>query len=399
MSLKGKKIILGVCGSIAAYKSLVIVRLLVKQGAEVQVLMTPAATAFISPLSFSTLSQRPVYTSVMDDDGWNSHVALGLWADLMIIAPTTATTLAKMSAGIADNMIVACYLSARCPVFLAPAMDLDMWNHPSTQRNIDTLQKDHNHFIWPTHGPLASGLVGTGRLAEPGQIVSQLATFISTSQSLKGHKVLINAGPTREAIDPVRFLSNPSTGKMGIALATIAINRGAKVHLVLGPTDQEIPADLDKLTRVTTAQEMYQATTQGFKSCTICILTAAVADYRPSSVASQKIKKSDRDLQINLVRTKDIAAHLGTIKKDDQQVLVGFALETEKGTTNAYKKLLKKNLDLIVLNSLADKGAGFQQNTNKITIIDRDNKLQKFKLKSKEKVAADIFDAIEKIIL
>ncbi len=398
MTLQGKKILLGVCGSIAAYKSIILLRQLTKLGAEVQVIMTPSATEFVAPLSFSTLSKRPVYTNIMDQDSWNNHVELGLWADLMMIAPVTASSLSKLASGMADNIVTACYLSARCPVFLAPAMDLDMWQHPSTQNNIDILQKYGNHIILPTHGELASGLFGTGRLAEPEDIVRQIGDFFLNADSLSDHYVLINAGPTIEYIDPVRYLSNPSSGKMGIALAEQAILRGAKVHLILGPTNQDIPRGLFKCTRVESAQEMFDATTNAFPDSTICILAAAVSDYKPERKSTEKIKKTGQDMMLRLVRTQDIAAHLGT-QKMPHQVLIGFALETQDEQKNAYKKLQKKNLDFIVLNSLRDPGAGFRQNTNKITIIDRNNKIQDFKLKSKNKVAADILDAVQKLFV
>ncbi len=396
MVLKNKKILLGVCGSIAAYKALFLTRLLKKQEAEVQILMTQSATAFVSTLSFSTLSKRTVYTSVMDEHSWNNHVDLGLWADLMLIAPLTANTMAKLSIGLADNIISACYLSARCPVFLAPAMDLDMWKHPATQDNVKRLKTFGNHFIDPGYGELASGLIGHGRLAEPQDILTRLESHFLNSKKLEGKKVLINAGPTRETIDPVRFISNHSSGKMGIALARQALLRGAEVTLILGPSSQEIPSGLKKLVRIQSAQEMYNETTAAFEHSDIAILTAAVADYKPEHISKEKIKKSGDTLKLQLVKTKDIAQDLGR-KKRANQILVGFALESQNEEKNAFEKLKKKNFDLIVLNSLKDKGAAFQTDTNKISIIDRNNNLEVFELKSKDNVASDILDAIQKI--
>ncbi len=393
-TLKGKKILLGVTGSIAAYKAAFLTRLLVKAGAEVKVLMTEAATQFISKLSLSTLSKNPVYTQVAGAEGWNNHVELGLWADAMVVAPLTATTMSKMAHGICDNMIVAAYLSARCPVFFAPAMDVDMWHHPASQENVERLQQFGNHLIPVGHGELASGLTGAGRMAEPAQIVELLQGHFKQAQSLHGKTILITAGPTFEPIDPVRFIGNRSSGKMGIAIAHAAAERGATVHLILGPSKLRAKHPLIKLHSVQTALEMYQQSTELFPQADIGIMAAAVADYRPKVMADQKIKKSGEEMTIELVKNPDIAATLGA-SKNAQQLLVGFALETNNAMENAQQKLIKKNLDFIVLNSLQDPGAGFNHDTNKITIIDRDNKRSEFELKSKALVAEDILDEIQ----
>lgn len=398
----GKKILLGICGSIAAYKAAILTRLLVKKGAAVQIIMTEAAATFISPLTLSTLSKKPVLIQFANSQEqlWNNHVELGLWADLMILAPASANTLAKMANGLCDNLLTATYLSARCPVMIAPAMDLDMWQHPATQRNIKQLQQANNILIPVGKGELASGLVGEGRLAEPEDIVSFIHDFFSTQQQaqqtprLKGKKVLINAGPTYEPIDPVRFIGNRSTGKMGIALAETAHQEGANVTLVLGPTNLRPQTPNIEVITVQTAAEMFDATTQQFKNADIAILSAAVSDYTPINPSDQKIKKKSNSLTLELQKTKDILYHLGTVKKD-YQFLVGFALETNNEVANARQKLQKKHLDFIVLNSLKDKGAGFKHNTNKITILDKHNKIQEFELKSKLEVAKDI---IEKIV-
>lgn len=395
--LHGKKIILGISGSIAAYKAAFLTRLLIKAGAEVKVLMTTAATEFISPLTLSTLSKNPVYTEVASAEGWNNHVEMGLWADAMVVAPATATTLGKMAQGIGDNMIVAVYLSARCPVFFAPAMDLDMWQHPATLENVQKLQAYGNQLIPVGVGELASGLEGAGRMAEPEEIVKHLAQHFHHAGSWRGKRLLITAGPTYEPIDPVRFIGNRSSGKMGLALAEAAARRGAEVELILGPSALESRHPLVTTHRVQTALDMYERATSLFAICQVGIMAAAVSDYRPEQRATQKIKKQATPPEIRLVENPDIAAQLGAGKRPDQ-VLLGFALETNDGLNNARKKLRAKNLDLIVLNSLADPGAGFHHDTNKVTIIGRNNILQEFELKSKKEVAEDILQAIQNLI-
>ncbi len=395
--LSGKKILLGITGSIAAYKAAFLVRLLLKSGAEVQVLMTKAATSFITPLTLSTLSKKPVYTEVSSKKGWNNHVELGLWADAMILAPLTATTMAKLAHGICDNMIAAAYLSARCPVFFAPAMDVDMWHHPATQENVSRLQHFGNHLIPVEHGELASGLIGEGRMAEPEHIVAFLEDFFDTEPDLLGKKVLITAGPTYEPIDPVRFIGNRSSGKMGVAIAEEAAKRGAVVTLILGPS-KVMPEHANiQLIKVETAQQMYEAALQHFPTADMGILCAAVSDYRPKEAALQKIKRQGENRTIELVENPDIAAALGTLKQANQ-LLIGFALETQNEEANAKSKIEKKNFDLIVLNSLNDPGAGFNVDTNKITLISRDNKMRKFELKSKTAVATDILNEIIPLI-
>lgn len=397
--LAGKKIILGVTGSIAAYKSAVLTRLLVKAGAEVKVVMTPSAHDFITPLTLSTLSKNPVVTDFIKDESgqWNNHVELGLWADAMVIAPASANTIAKMANGLCDNLLLAVYLSARCPVFFSPAMDLDMLQHPSTKENIQKLKTFGNHIIDPGFGELASGLTGLGRMAEPEEIVEHLTKFFDGSSKLKGKKVLVTAGPTHEAIDPVRFIGNHSSGKMGFAIAEALANEGAQVNLVTGPTTQHTQHPGISVKHVTSAEEMYNACANLFPASDITVLSAAVADYKPTVKADQKIKKKDETLTIELTKTHDIAASLGKLKHNGQ-VIVGFALETEQEHANALKKLESKNFDLIVLNSLNDNGAGFGHDTNKITIIDKKEKVKTFDLKSKKEVARDIVDAIiEKI--
>ncbi|MEN0047951.1 MAG: bifunctional phosphopantothenoylcysteine decarboxylase/phosphopantothenate--cysteine ligase CoaBC [Bacteroidota bacterium] len=395
--LKGKKIILSVCGSIAAYKTAFLTRLLVKAGAEVQVLMTPAATDFITPLTLSTLSDRPVYYEVSSEAAWNNHVELGLWADAMIIAPITATTLGKLANGICDTMVAAVYLSAKCPVFFAPAMDLDMWKHPASQRNVAQLQAYGNHLIPVGYGELASGLVGDGRMAEPEEIVAQLDNFFHQKTDLIGKKVLLTAGPTYEAIDPVRFIGNRSSGKMGIAIANSLAARGAEVELILGPSNQQVGHPNIKVTRVEDAAEMYKASLKHFSTCNGAILAAAVADYRPQNIQSQKIKKSGNTLELILEKTEDIAANLGQQKREDQ-FLIGFALETTNEIENAKGKLKRKNFDFIVLNSLQDKGAGFGHDTNKIMILHQNGKTQSFELKSKQAVAEDIVNQVAELL-
>ncbi len=394
--LKGKKILLGISGSIAAYKSAFLTRLLVKSGAEVQIVMTRASKDFISPLTLSTLSKHPVLSDVGTEAGWNNHVELGLWADAMVIAPATANTLGKLANGICDNMVSATYLSARCPVFVAPAMDVDMWHHPSTQNNIRQLQSYGNHIIPVGTGELASGLTGEGRMAEPEQIVRFLDRHFSAKEDFKGKTALITAGPTFEPIDPVRFIGNHSSGKMGIAIAEELAARGAQVHLVLGPTKLGTDASGVLLHRVTTAQQMYEKCLEVFPDSDIAVLAAAVADYRPKNVSDVKIKKKEGDMAIPLERTPDIAASLGKIKSD-HQLMVGFALETNNEKSNAQGKLERKNLDFIVLNSLRDKGAGFNHDTNKVTFIRKDNKVKEFELQSKKNVARDSADEILEI--
>lgn len=394
MILKGKKIILGISGSIAAYKSAILARLLIKSGAEVQVLMTEAAKEFITPLTLSTLSKRAVMSSVIAEDGWNNHVELGLWADAMVIAPATATTMAKLANGICDNILTATYLSARCPVFIAPAMDLDMWKHPATLRNLSLLQQDGVGLIPVGNGELASGLIGEGRMAEPEEIVVHLEQFFSKQNDFTDKKILITAGPTYEAIDPVRFIGNRSSGKMGVAIAEELAARGAEVELVLGPSSLKVSHANINVTRVESAKQMYDACVKYFSSSDVAILSAAVADYRPSVVAEQKIKKKDATLTLELEKTTDIAAALGSSKKENQ-VIVGFALETNDELDNAQSKLERKNFDFIVLNSLRDSGAGFATDTNKITIVKKDKSINHFELKSKTEVAKDIVNTLK----
>jgi phosphopantothenoylcysteine decarboxylase/phosphopantothenate--cysteine ligase len=395
--MKPLKIILGITGSIAAYKIATLTRLLIKSGAEVQCLMTESATQFITPLTLSTLSKRPVLTEIMSENGWNNHVELGLWADAMIIAPCTATTMAKLANGLCDNIVTAVYLSARCPVFFAPAMDLDMWKHPATQQNVLKLQSYGNHLIPVERGELASGLVGEGRMAEPETIFNHLQAFLKQKSDFIGRKILITAGPTYEAMDPVRFIGNRSSGKMGMALAETLANRGAEVFLVLGPCALKTQVIGIQTIRVESAQQMYEAALQFFPNCDAAILAAAVADYRPKTVAIEKIKKKSDTLTIELERTMDIAAALGK-QKTAQQRIIGFALETHDELANALSKLKRKNMDAIVLNSLKDAGAGFQHDTNKITIVLGENQVQKFDLKDKKTVAADIADTLKMIL-
>ncbi len=397
--LQNKKIVLGVCGSIAAYKSASLVRLLVKAGAEVQVVMTPDATGFITPLTLSTLSKNPVLVEYSNTETgeWNNHVELGLWADLLLIAPISANTLAKMANGQSDNLLTAVYLSAKCPVYFAPAMDLDMWKHPATQQNIQQLQGYGNIMIPPGSGELASGLYGEGRMAEPEEIVGFLTTDIKKKLPLVNQKILVTAGPTHEAIDPVRFIGNHSSGKMGFAIADQFAAMGADVILVTGPTSQTSKQSGIKRVDVTSAADMLEACLQYYKDVKACIMSAAVADFTPVNVSTQKIKKQDQDLNIELKKTTDILKTLGG-QKQNEQILVGFALETNDEEKNAIDKLQRKNLDFIVLNSLNDEGAGFKTDTNKITIID--NKLQKttFELKDKNEVAKDICSKVAELI-
>ncbi|MGW8123110.1 bifunctional phosphopantothenoylcysteine decarboxylase/phosphopantothenate--cysteine ligase CoaBC [Roseivirga echinicomitans] len=395
MLLKGKKIILGVTGSIAAYKAAIFVRLLVKEGAEVKVIMTQAACEFITPLTLSTLSKNPVLIDFQKDKTgeWNNHVDLGLWADAMIIAPASANTIGKMANGLCDSLLLATYLSARCPVLFAPAMDLDMYQHPSVLANIQKLIGFGNQLIEAEHGELASGLIGQGRMAEPENILAYLNDFFAKKSTFKNKKVMITAGPTYEAIDPVRFIGNHSTGKMGYALAEEAANQGAEVTLISGPTHLTIEHAKINLIRVKSGNEMYEACAAANQTSDINVMAAAVADYTPKTVADQKIKKKGEGMTIELVKTIDIAKTIGAIKRQDQ-FNVGFALETEAELKHAQQKLESKNFDLIVLNSLNDKGAGFGHDTNKITIIDNQNNIQHFELKSKKEVAKDIINAI-----
>lgn len=386
-------LILGISGSIAAYKSATLTRLFVKNGHDVQVLMTESATAFITPLTLSTLSKHPVYSEVRSEAGWNNHVDLGLWAHGLLIAPASANTLAKLANGICDNILCAVYLSARCPVFVAPAMDVDMWHHPATQENIQKLIKHGVHIIPVGHGELASGLVGDGRMAEPEDIQQYLTRFFEQKQDLLGKKVLITAGPTQENIDPVRFISNHSSGKMGIALADELASRGAQVTLVLGPTHLR-PKHTDiSVVPVVSAQEMYEASALAFPTADVTILAAAVADYRPASVAQVKIKKAAADMSIELEKTIDIAATLGAQKRPNQY-LIGFALETDHEIEHAQIKLQRKNFDFIVLNSLQDAGAGFGHDTNKITMLFRNGVVKPLPLMAKIAVATAIVSEI-----
>ena len=393
--LSGKKIVLGVTGSIAAYKSAVLTRLLVKEGAEVKVILTPSALDFITPLTLATLSRNPVYSDFVKNEAgeWNNHVELGIWADALLIAPASANTLAKMSHGLCDNLLLAVYLSARCPVFFAPAMDVDMLQHPSSQENISKLKKWGNRLIDTTYGELASGLVGHGRMAEPEEIITSLHHFFLNENKLKGKRALVTAGPTHEAIDPVRFIGNNSSGKMGFAIAETLADFGAEVYLVAGPTSQTTSNPKVHVKNVTSAEEMYNACKSIFPSSDITVLSAAVADYKPVTMAPQKIKKSEQALNLELARTHDIADELGKLKKNGQ-LIVGFALETENEKANAGRKLVSKNFDLVVLNSLNDRGAGFGHDTNKISIIDGKNRILEFNLKTKKEVASDIVNAI-----
>ena len=397
--LRNKKIILGVCGSIAAYKAAMLTRLLIKQGAEVKIILTTAASDFITPLTLATLSKNPVLVDFKKDETgeWNNHVELGLWADAMVIAPASANTIAKMANGICDNLLLATYLSARCPVFYAPAMDLDMYQHPATRKNISALNEYGNHLIEAEFGELASGLVGNGRMAEPEHIIEHLENHFSANGRFKGKRILVTAGPTHEQIDPVRFIGNHSSGKMGYALANGLADKDAEVTLISGPTNLTVDHPNIRLIQVKSAEEMYQECMKYYDQSDVAVLAAAVADYTPKDKHEQKIKKENNGLSIALVKTHDIALELGKIKKP-HQINVGFALETENETENAQKKLTSKNFDLIVLNSLKDAGAGFGYDTNKITIIDKNNS-RNFELKNKQEVAEDIIDAIGAKIL
>ena len=392
----GQNVLLGITASIAAYKSAHLVRELIKAGANVKVIQTPASKKFITSLTLSTLSKNPVLTNFTEDENeevWNNHVDLGLWADCMIVAPATSKTLSKMVSGECDNLLLATYLSARCPVFFAPAMDLDMFAHPSTQENIQKLIEFGNFLIPPGEGELASGLNGKGRMAEPQEIVEFVAEQLFNNLPLSGKQIMITAGPTFESIDPVRFIGNHSSGKMGFSIALEAAKKGARVRLISGPTSEEVSHPLIRKINVTSAQEMLDACLSHFKKSDIIVMSAAVADYRPKQVASQKLKKSDKILNIDLEPTVDILKTLGK-QKSSNQFLCGFALETENEESNAHEKLIKKNLDMIVLNSLRDKGAGFKYDTNKISILDKNNKFYRFEMKSKVEVAKDIIDFI-----
>ena len=396
-SLKGKHIILGVTGGIAAYKSVTLLRLLTKAGAEVQVVMTPAAKEFVAPVTFASLSQKPVVSEFFtaNTGEWHSHVDLGLWADAMVVAPATASTIGKMANGIADNMLVTTYLSAKEPVWIAPAMDLDMMRHPSTVANIERLRSFGNHIIEPGSGALASGLSGKGRMAEPEEIVATLESHFATAGSMTGKTVTITAGPTREKLDPVRFISNFSSGKMGYALAEEAARRGARVILVSGPVALEARNPLIEVRRVESAEEMLAEARKAFAGSDIAIMCAAVADYRPAAVSPSKLKRGDSPaMTLELVRNPDIAATLGSEKRPEQ-TLVGFALDTDDAIAHGADKLRRKNLDMIVVNSLADKGAGFGTDTNLVTIITADGRRTAGTLKPKSAVAADIIDSIE----
>ncbi len=397
--LTNKNVLLGVCGSIASYKSATLTRLLVKAGANVRVIMTREAGNFITPLTLSTLSKNPVLINYFDPESgvWNNHVDISLWADLMIIAPASANTLAKLSNGLCDNLLSAAYLSATCPVFFAPAMDLDMWQHPATQKNIHALLSYGNTMIKPAYGELASGLIGEGRMAEPEDIISVVSSELKKKLPLKDKKALVTAGPTYEAIDPVRFIGNHSSGKMGFAIAEALSSLGASVTLITGPTPLTLSDPAITRIDITTAEEMLSAAMDNFPQSDISILSAAVADYRPSEVSDTKIKKEGSDLKLDMVRTVDVLATLGQEKKQGQ-ILVGFALETDNEEENAIAKLRKKNLDFIVLNSLRDAGAGFKNDENKITIIDRDLNKEYFDLKSKREVANDICQKVLDLI-
>lgn len=401
MSLAGKKIILAITGSIAAYKTPQLVRLLVKAGAEVQVILTASAGNFVSPLVLSTVSRKEVFASVSDGTHWNNHVHLGRWADVLLVAPASANSLAKMAHGLCDNLVMAVYLSATCPVMIAPAMDEDMWLHPATEANVRTLQSFGHEVIPVAHGALASGITGAGRMAEPEEIQQHLEVFFTARERNKDDlkitgslKALVTAGPTYEALDPVRFIGNFSTGKMGIAVAEALAAKGISVDLVLGPSKETTGNPLIRVTRVVSAQEMFDASIPLFLNADIAVLSAAVADFRPMEKSGEKIKKTAEDtLQLTLVKNPDILAHLGSIKTADQ-VLVGFALETTDELVNARKKLKKKNADMIVLNSLKEEGAGFGHDTNKVNILYRDGRVTALPLQSKTGIAKSIVDCI-----
>lgn len=390
--LKNKKILIGVTGSIAAYKIVFLVRLLIKSGAEVKIIMTGAAKDFVAPLTLSTLSKNEVLLDLATENSWANHVALGRWADVFLIAPLSCNSLAKMANGLCDNLLLAVYLSATCPVVVAPAMDEDMWLHPSCKKNIDTI-KSYGNFVLPVNnGELASGLTGAGRMAEPEEILNWLNHFLNTEKDLANKSVLISAGPTYEAIDPVRFIGNRSSGKMGIALAEACQRRGANVTLVLGPVKEKIPANI-RVVKLTSAAEMYEACINNFSEADVAIMCAAVADYTIASPAKEKIKKKEDKMELALIKTKDILKELGNLKTD-KQILVGFALETNNAEENALKKLADKKADFIVLNTLQDTGAGFEQDSNKITIFDKAGNKKSFETKAKSAVAEDILNTI-----
>lgn len=395
--VEGKKILLGICGSIAAYKSILLTRLLVKAGAEVRVVITPSAKDFVTPLSVSTISKNEVLSDLFFGDTWNNHVELGRWADVMLIAPLSCNTLAKMANGICDNLLLATYLSATCPVLVAPAMDEDMWLHPATKANIEKLKAIGNHVIPVEKGELASGLYGQGRMSEPEQIISFLEMNFFFSATLKGKKALVTAGPTHEPFDPVRYIGNQSTGKMGVALAFELAQRGAEVELVLGPSSIELNHPRIRITRVQSAGDMYTACLEKFPSSQIAVMSAAVADYTPVSFSTEKIKKNSETFTLELSRTKDILQALGE-KKQAGQILVGFALENTDEAAYARKKLKSKNADIIVLNSLNDAGAGFGYDTNQVTIFEKNGAEIPYAQKSKQGVARDIVDRIIKLL-
>jgi len=392
--MKGKNVLIGVSAGIAAYKIAHLTRLFINSGANVQIIMTPMAKEFITPLTLATLSKRPVLVNFYNPENgdWNSHVDIGLWADAMIIAPATANTMAKMANGIADNLLLTTYLSAKCPVFFAPAMDLDMYNHTATQKNIKDLIERGNHCIDANFGELASGLVGKGRMAEPEEIYSVISLYFTSNLYFSGKKVMINAGPTYEAIDPVRFIGNYSSGKMGYAIAEAFKNLGATVKLISGPVNIDAPFGVE-LIKVKTAEEMYHACIGCFGESDIAVLSAAVSDYTPVKQFDKKVKREKGEINIELKPTRDIAQSIGEMKKNNQ-ILIGFALETDNEIDNAFSKLKKKNLDFIVLNSLNDHGAGFNFDTNKVTIIDSNNNITKFELKSKKEIALDIIQLV-----
>jgi len=394
--LEGKKILLGVTGSIAAYKSAMLVRLLIKAGAEVKVILTPAAKEFVSPLTLSTLSRNPVLMDLVNEDTWQNHVALGRWADIMLIAPLSCNTLSKMASGTCDNLLMAVYLSATCKVAVAPAMDEDMWLHPATKRNLQIINNFENIVLPVDSGELASGLIGEGRMMEPAAMADWLKNHFSEGMPLSGKKVLITAGPTYEPIDPVRFIGNHSSGKMGLAIALELEKRGAEVTLIIGPNSLDIP-DYIKTIKVQTAAEMFEVCKDLFPNVDIAVMSAAVADFTPVISAQEKIKKSDADLSIAFTKTKDILKYLGENKKLSQ-FLIGFALETSDEENYAKKKLIEKNADLIVLNSLNDEGAGFGYDTNKITIFNKLGDAQYFDTKSKKEVAVDIVNSIIQLL-
>ena len=393
--LKGKHIILGVTGSIAAYKAATLTRLLVKEGASVKVVMTPLAKEFITPLTMATLSKSPIMVDFYNPENgdWNSHVDLGLWADLYLIAPASANTIGKMAGGIADNLLLTTYLSAKCPVMVAPAMDLDMYKHPATQRNLKVLQSFGNIIIEPESGELASGLIGKGRMEEPEKIVSFITDYFARQADFKGKKVVVTAGPTYEKIDPVRFIGNYSSGKMGLAIAEELAGRGAEVVLVCGPVNLKTCHPAIRRVDVESAAQMYEVTSKEFVNSDVAVLSAAVADFTPKEKADHKIKRGKDDLLLELLPTKDIAAELGRIKTASQ-LLIGFALEKNDEEINALSKMQRKNLDMIVLNSLNDKGAGFSVDTNKVTILDKEGDKTVYELKTKVEVAKDIVDQI-----